>query len=160
MIDSVAEAEARRRYQSGPWFTVAVGDDLAVSPSEARNGKQGIPEFSLELEPGASVVNTHFYDVNGSLWLIYHFKAVDARLFLAEVVRYEYPYSPRFYRQNESTMIETISYTPDGVTMQAEHDTVSKRRRVTERDQVDVAPHWEPVSEFGNWAGLGRLDRA
>ena len=160
MIEAMSEAEARARYEAGPWFSVASGMGLATSAELARAAVQTVPEYSLEIEPSAVAVNTFLYEANDSIWLIYHFKCLEDRLFLAEVTRYEYPDASRWYGQNEATLIETISYTPDGVTLQAEHDTVSKRRRVTERDQVDVTPHWEPIPEFGDWSGLGRLDRA
>ena len=160
MIDSISEEDARRRFERGPWFSAAEGAGLATSPESAREGVVGIPAFALEIEPMAAVVKTFFYDLHGSIWLIYHFTRTEDQLFLDYVTRYEYPDSSRFYRQNKATLIETISYTPEGVTLQAENDRINRRRRITERDQVDVTPHWEPIPEFGDWSGLGRLERA
>jgi hypothetical protein len=165
MIDTVSEDEARRRFTNGPWFSVAIGDGLATSAEQSRaataaNIALPVPEFTLELEPGPSDVNTFFYNEQGSIVAIYQFRRHDEQtLFLHEAVFYFYPDEPRYFGQNECLVVDSVEFHLDG-TSRSEHNDRSKPMiDVTDRCDVDLAMNWEPIPTFGDWTSLGRADR-
>jgi hypothetical protein len=166
MVDVIGEAEARQRFTAGPWFSVAVGDGLATDLDQARQARvdgieQPIPRFSLELEPGPSFVNTHFYDAHGSIVVIYSFdRHSTEQFFLEEITVYTYPGQPRHYGQHECLRVETLEFTTNGTARNIVDDRSQSLIQSIERKDVDLSQNWEPVPGFGDWAGLGRADRS
>ena len=164
MIDVTTEADARKRYVDGPWFSVAVGQDLLTTPEQAEEAEAAgqhrpVPDFSLEIMPGATTINSFFYDDEGSVKAIYTWRPEGSRLFLFNVTIYTYPDEPLHYGQDECEFVDSFEFHLDA-TSRSEH-TVRTTRLVTaiDRRNVDLTKNFEPIPAFGQWAGLGRADR-
>jgi len=166
MIDSTTEDDARKRYVDGPWFSVAIGEGLLTSPAQSRAAKAAgrprpIPEFSLELMPGATAINTFFYDdYEGSVKAIYGWRPEDGRLFLHDVTIYTYPDEPGYYGQNESLFIDSFEFHLDSTSREEHTDMTTRVVNAIDRRNVDLTKNFEPIPVFGDWAGLGRADRS
>jgi hypothetical protein len=165
MIDSTTEADARKRYVDGPWFSVAIGEGLLISPAQSRAAEAAgqvrpIPEFSLELMPGATTIKSFFYDDEGSVKAIYRWHPEDGCLFLRDVIIYTYPEEPRFYGQNESLFIDSFRFHLDSTSREEHTDMTTRVVNATDRRNVDLTKNFEPIPVFGDWAGLGRADRS
>lgn len=153
-VGDMTEAEARRRFASDDdddWFSVAafaegVPDD-------------GIPEYVMELLPKAEYVNVQFFDPSRSLRFVYGFRKHGDAIFLDNIVEYTYPDDGMQRRVSESSVMESLSYRPDGLVHQQKED--SSKSTVEEADyrDVDVSSHWEPIPEFGQWDAIARFDR-
>lgn len=165
MIDAVSAEEARERFESGPWFSVSVGNGLlttadAALKAEATGRLGSIPEFTLEVTPGATDINTFFYDAHGSVKAIYEFDRVDHRtMFLSTFILYEYPDESRWYGQNESVVTDNIRFRQDGTSRHRHNDKRKELIEAIDRKDVNLAKNWESVPQFGDWFGFGRPDR-
>ena len=148
MRDSIDESEARKRFHTGPWFSIA----------KFEHDDQVIPTFSIELQANAKVARVVFYDSAGSVVKIHDFTFVNDQLFLDNTVKYTYS-AKGFHRMNETATVVTINYTPEGIGHITTDDVSRPDIERTSYENVDVSSNWEPVPKFGEWESLGRRDR-
>jgi hypothetical protein len=169
IFDHISVDDARKRYRDGPWFGLAVGEGLCTSADEARAAEATgvslpVPEFCLELEARARDVRALFYDERNSVTILHDWGVVGDRLFLESVVRYYYPDQPRFFVQNESLKIWSMSFKPDGTAKENTRlppppGAFVRTNDFTEHRNVPLGNHYIPIPEFGDWAALGHRDR-
>jgi len=152
-IDPLTEADARDRYDSGPWFSVALSSDPQF-------GERGVlPEALLEVEPKADAVKAYFFTPAGSVALVYWFRREGDRLFLAQTLQYHYDDEAK-HRRSESVLTSTFSFSPDGSVTIRDDDKSQQTVQSSERSGVDVSSNWDVVPEFGAWRRLSRRERA
>jgi hypothetical protein len=60
-------------------------------------------------------------------------------------------------RVSESSVMESLSYRPDGLVHQQRDD--SSKSTVEEADYRDVDVSSQPIPEFGQWDAIARFDR-
>jgi hypothetical protein len=171
MIDVVDVEKARKRFEVGPWFSVAAGAGLYTSADDARAAGAGgvalpVPEFSVGVVPGPTDFEVYFYDEHGSITIIHQWRAVGDQIFFHDATFYIYPEAPRHYVQNESSLLRSVTFKADGTNRETITEQLSvgieplRKRVVTiDRDDVPLDDHYLPIPEFGDWAALGRRDR-
>ena len=149
----LSEAEARTRFEGkvpdpDDWFTVAGLQGDAESAS--------VPEFVLEVTPGAEFVYTHLVDQWQRICFIYNFRDIDGRLFLFNRVEYSYPEDDRYLNQAQASRIESILFRPDGYMRRRLKDKSKATNEEWEYKDVELVDNWEAKPEFGEWVALGR----
>jgi hypothetical protein len=171
IIDHISADDARRRFLAGPWFGLGVGEGLCTSADDARAAEAAgvslpVPEFSLEMEAGATAVRVLFYDEQNSITTLHDWGIKRGQLFLETVVLYVYPDDPRFHRRNERLMVRSIDFAVDGSareiikdTFSAATETYDRSKTIIEHRDVPLGNHYIPIPEFGDWAALGHRDR-
>lgn len=155
--DVISEEDARARFAGDieapdDWFSVAAWRD--------GDPETGPVEYVLEVLPHGTYVNVEFYDLDRRLALVFGFRQHGDRLFREEIVEYTYPADGRYFMLLDASVVETSTYTPEGLVHVTTDDT--SKPTVSEEDyrNVDVSEHWEPIPEFGHWESLGRYRRS
>jgi len=145
--------EVQRRFDgraedADNWFSVAAWPDGRV--------QEGVPDYVLEITPRAEYVNTHLMDECNRLRFIYNFERREDRLFLFSRVEYTYPDRPGYMIPPASSIIERVSFKPDGYMRRRLNDKSQPSVEEWEYRDMDLADNWEVVPEFGSWGHLGR----
>lgn len=151
--DSFDSRMAQKRFNSRG----AVEDHL-IAVAAWTDGKtmKGIPEFVLEVTPGAGFIYTYLLDEWNRICYIYHFEKIEAQMFLFNRVRYTYPDEPKQFHQFQATSIESIGFRENGYMKRKLNDKAKVTTEEWEYSNVDMSDNWEPVPEFGEWADLGK----
>jgi hypothetical protein len=161
IIDAISEKQARVRFRTGPYFTVAKGKDLLVDFEQAdRVGLAAeVPEYSLDMTAGAENIRANFYTTGGSIGAIYSWRQEKDRMFLHQVSVYQYPDDEAYYRQGQSLIFTDISFTLDGFSKTYIDDKSKSMIDLEDRCEVPLDAHWEPIPTFGEWDAFGILHR-
>jgi hypothetical protein len=151
-LNPMSEKVAAKRFESGPWFSVALTDD-------PRFGDHGVvPDALLELEPQARVVKVYHFTPAGSVATIYIFDRQGDRLFLSQAFHYTYA-DDQQHTLMDSTVVSSFDFDQDGTVTIRDDDTSRPTISSSERRGVDLSSNWEPVPAFGDWASLSRRER-
>ena len=129
---------------------------IAVAAWDGEGVGVGIPQFVLEVTPGAGFVYAYLLDEWNRICHIYHFEKMGARMFLFNRVAYMYPDEPRHFHQFQATSIESIGFRANGCAKRKVTDKAAGVVDEVESGDVDVSGNWEPVPEFGEWGPLGK----
>lgn len=173
VIDSYTEERARELFHKGPRLCAVVGEGLLTDPQSAREAERTgaprpVPEFSLNVAPAALTedgvtkrfyAGTQFYGEHGSIVMGYDWRQEGDRLFLRTVVFWQYPDDGVFHSMDEALLFEEVNFSLDGTSRTITDDKSKPMLDVVDRCDVDLRANWEPIPDFGDWAGLGRLDR-
>jgi hypothetical protein len=117
-----------------------------------------IPEAVIEIAWANDFAGVWFFDAAGRQSLNYAFRRTGDRLFLFNMIEYAYPDDePRTLAGADRT--EDFTFQQDGVVRLVVTDDAAQEKTTEDRDGVDVASHWEPVPEFGEWDSLARWNR-
>ena len=143
--EPISEAEARKRHKKGKLYT-------AVLENEER------PYCFLEVSAFRSVC-VEFLD--GALRTYFHYSFQEKRpdeLFISMSRRPEFP-----NEVDEPDRATVLFFETDGrltiMHYKANPDGIGSKIVGQEERTVDVSHNWEPYPEFGDYAGLARLDR-
>jgi hypothetical protein len=161
IIDAISEEQARVRFQTGPYFTVAKGEGLLTDSGQARvvGVAAPVPEYSLDMTAGAENIRANFYTTGGSLGALYHWRQEKERMFLHQVSVYQYPDDEAYYGQDEALVFTSISFTVDGFSKTYIDDKSKSMIDLEDRCEVPLDAHWEPIPAFGEWDAFGVLRR-
>lgn len=91
--------------------------------------------------------------------MVYDWQQERDRLFLRTVAYWQYPDDGAFHGMDEAALFEEVRFSLDGTSRTITDDKSKPVLDVVDRRDVDLAANWEPIPEFGDWEGLGRLDR-
>jgi len=150
----ITEQEARRRFLSDnddDWFSVVA--------FRADDPEQEIRTFVLELMPHATTIRAKFYEPTRSQRRQYVFDRHDNRMFFYYATRWFYPEDGRQYRLNQSILIESFHFYPDGIGKRTINDKSDPQIHTVSYRGIDMSDFWEEVPEFGDWARFGREQR-
>jgi hypothetical protein len=144
-IDPLTVDQARERDQAGELYTVVIGDPTA-------------PDRVIEVVR-PNHVGTWFFDRHQRQSLNYLFRRVDdTTMFLHNITRWAYP-NDQARTLNESNLIETIDYEPDGIAHHTVRDEAAGEDKRTSYRAVKLDINTEPVPTFGDWQSIARYDR-
>lgn len=144
-IDPLTVEEARTRDEAGELYTVVIGDPAA-------------PDRVIEVVR-PDHVGTWFFDRQQRRSLNYQFRRVDEKMmFLHRITRWAYP-NDQARMLNESNLIETIDYEPEGIAHHTVRDEVAGEEKRTSYREVVLDINAEPVPSFGGWQSIARYDR-
>ncbi|MGL5830146.1 MAG: hypothetical protein ACRC0L_11335 [Angustibacter sp.] len=161
MIEHITEEQARARFTNGPWFSVAKGQHLLTDYDEAL-GKETtaeVPEYSLDITPGAEHIRANFYTHGGSLGANYDWRQENGKMFLCDVSVWEYPDEDTYYIHGQALIYTSISFTTDGFSKEYLDDKSKTMIDLTDRCEVPLDAHWENIPTFGHWEPFGILRR-
>lgn len=131
-----------------------VGDPYAVV-----FGDPGSPAGYIELNWSLDHLAVFFLDGARRPWLEYTFTRLDAgRMFMDGVLRWEYPDGAAAAMRG-ATLTEKLRYRQDGEVERATRDDLAREVRRQRITGVDLGINWEPVSRFGEWDSVARLER-
>ncbi|GLZ39759.1 hypothetical protein [Actinokineospora sp. NBRC 105648] len=139
------EGEARRRHGAGELYT-AVGQ-----------GEDGSTVL-VEIRSANGYAATRFLDDKGRDGLVYLFSQQGDRLFLRKIMAHTYG-EEAGARGDIALVIESYTYTTDGVVRHKVDDSRHSELAVADYDSVDVSSHWEDNPAFGEYASISRWDR-
>lgn len=113
-------------------------------------------------QPDVALVQ--FYDFWGTRVVDHSFyRQPDGRLFLTEVVEFEFADHTGFVDDFDWTTMTVHHFRPDGTSDVTERRTTAggqTEERTTKHRGGDVATHWEDVPAWGDWASITRRDRS
>lgn len=145
-IEPFAASEAQRRHETGKLYT-AIG-------TESDRVKVLV---EVRLETG--YVGVKFLDDLARNELIYSFSVVDGRLFLSEIISYDYGDSQERGDDADPVAVENFAYTPEGTCRHKVDNSLVETISAEDYHSVDVASHWEPVPPFGDYDSVTKWDR-
>lgn len=141
--------EARQRWDSGEAFT-------AVVPGQSPDGRPALVTVCWKRD----YLGTAFPDRFGRKGLEYSFRRVEGdRLFLKHVFIYEYPDDDPDLRVGKASRRTEVTYHGDDRLTQVVTDKEAQTKETSEYSDIDFAPNWEAVPEFGDWTSVARYDR-
>lgn len=121
-------------------------------------GGGNVPEAVIEIDWKNDFAGVWFFDEFGRQSLNYAFRRHDSRLFLFDVIEYTYP-DDQAHGLANSSRTEELTFQTNGLVRSVITDDTIHQKVNEERSGVDVAKHWEPVPQFGNWESLSRWNR-
>ena len=164
MLDPVGEDEARTAYEHGGVISAAAGPAplVGIVPGAPGNTYGEDPAaWSFYAELGDGYLQVSFYNPWGATDARYSFRRQDdGRLFLSNVVEFDH-LDPTDPETGWSTMTQHV-FEPDGYSKTTTHTKLpdgSQDVQMTEFRGGDFTHHWEPVPEFGQWAGVLKRQR-
>ncbi|SDH55358.1 hypothetical protein SAMN05192558_111126 [Actinokineospora alba] len=140
------ENMARQFHETGETYT-AFRDDAG----------SGRVLIEIRLETGYAA--TRFIDEQGRDELAYIFMRNGDKLFLQEIVSYEYGQDTGA-RGRIPLVVESYTFTPGGVVRHRTDDSRVDTIAVEDIDSVDVSAHWEAIPEFGQYDAIAKYGRA
>lgn len=154
MGQPMTAADAAQRYTTGPdtdWFSVgAFGDDVPDG---------GVPDYVLEIVPGPSFISVSVFDQFYCLRYKHEFRRHENRLFLEEIVRWDYPNDGNTYSMSKAVLVESVTFRPDGTGASKTTDYRTNMVDAFKIKDMDMTAHWEPIPVFGEWDSIARFER-
>lgn len=145
-IEPFGESEARRRHEAGNLYT-------AIREGLDKN------KILVEVRLERAYVGVRFLDELARDETVFSFRKIEGRLFLREVISYEYGDSKKRGGHAEPVVIESFTFTPDGKMRREIDDSRQAQINATDYNSVDVSDHWEPIPSFGEYDSIIRRDR-
>ncbi|MEU6130986.1 hypothetical protein ABZ805_17595 [Saccharopolyspora sp. NPDC047091] len=140
----LSEEQARERHASGEPYAVTLGDP-------------GSPDAVIDVAWKNDHLGVWFFDEKVRRTVHFSFQARESKLFLTTVMNWKYPDDARL--RNQASVIERVSYNPDGIIQHEVIDKVAEEKTVRDISDVDVTMNWENIPSFGEWDSVSRFDR-
>lgn len=145
--NEITEEEARRRWETGPAFSV----------TRLRDGAE-VPAWTLVVSPGGGYLKVSHYDRNGSTVEVQHWQRqeVGHGLFLHQLTTYAYPDGATRTQDAMGAIAHTTwQFWPDGRALSRKVITSQPEARITRYQGVEVSSLWSLPLTFGEWDRWG-----
>ncbi|WP_448058441.1 hypothetical protein [Cellulomonas hominis] len=103
-------------------------------------------------------VRVRFFTPAGSLWRLIDYKYIDGRLFQQANVTYTYPDDTHRYDEDESTILVSARFKPDGSGSIEINDKSQPTVQRTRFKDADFSTFWMDWPAFEDWDQLANPD--